>query len=123
MDRSAHRIIDVTHHADVNDLYLASDALVTDYSSVMFDYAVTGKPMAFFVPDLRQYIADRGVYFDLPEAVPGPLCVDVAQLGDGLRDLDALSTVYASKYLEFRARFAPWDDGKAAARVVDAFFS
>jgi CDP-glycerol glycerophosphotransferase len=122
-DRSEGRLIDVTRHPDVNDLYLAADALVTDYSSVMFDFAVTGKPMAFFTPDIEQYVAARGVYFDLAETVPGPLYEDVAHLADGLRDLDALAARYRDKYAAFCGRFAPWDDGKAAARVVDAFFA
>lgn len=121
-DRSAEQVTDVTRHPDVNDLYLASDVLVTDYSSVMFDYVVTGKPMAFFTPDLNQYIAVRGVYFDLREHAPGPLYDDVAHLADGLLDLDKLSAQYAARYRAFREKFAPWDDGKAASRVVDAFF-
>jgi CDP-glycerol glycerophosphotransferase len=121
-DRSRSRLIDVTRHRDVNDLYLASDALVTDYSSVMFDYAVTGRPMAFFTPDLKKYVAARGVYFDLAEHAPGPLAEDVVELAEHLRDLDALAAGYREKYTAFRDKFAPWDDGKAAARVVDAFF-
>jgi CDP-glycerol glycerophosphotransferase len=88
----------------------------------MFDYSVTRKPMAFFTPDLKRYVASRGMYFDLAEHAPGPLYEDVARLADGLRDLDALTRDHADKYEAFRQRFAPWDDGKAAARVVDAFF-
>jgi CDP-glycerol glycerophosphotransferase len=122
LDRSHGRLIDVTHHANINDLYITADALVTDYSSVMFDFSVTGKPMAFFTPDLKQYIASRGVYLDLAETVPGPLYIDVKNLADGLRDLDALAAEHADKYAAFRTQFTPWDDGKAAARVVETFF-
>ena len=123
VDRSADLVVDVTRERDINDLYLASDVLVTDYSSVMFDYAVTRKPMAFFTPDIKQYVATRGVYFDLAEVAPGPLCTTMKQLADEVRDLGALSSKYVGRAEAFRERFAPWDDGKAAARVVDAFFS
>ena len=51
-------VVDVTDHPDVNDLILASDAAVLDYSSLRFDYGITGKPMIFLVPDLERY--DRG---------------------------------------------------------------
>jgi CDP-glycerol glycerophosphotransferase len=121
-DHSAGRIHDVTQHPDINDLYLAADVLVTDYSSAMFDFAVTGKPILFFTPDLRQYAASRGVYFDLAEVAPGPLDVDVVTLAAHLKDVDEVAASHAERYAAFRARFAPWDDGKAAARVVDAFF-
>jgi CDP-glycerol glycerophosphotransferase len=121
-DRTAGQLIDVTRHNDINDLYIASDALITDYSSVMFDYAVTGKPMAFFTPDLDAYVAGRGTYFDLRDEAPGPLYDKVEDLAAGLSDLDALLTEHRDRYDTFRTKYAPWDDGKAAARVVDAFF-
>jgi CDP-glycerol glycerophosphotransferase len=123
LDRSRGRLLDATLHPDVNDLYIAADALVTDYSSTMFDFAVTGKPMAFFTPDLEQYVVARGAYFDLSEVAPGPLYPDVAHLGDALRDLEGLATQFAGRYAAFCERFTPWDDGKAAARVVDSFFN
>jgi CDP-glycerol glycerophosphotransferase len=121
-DRSAGRLVDVTRHGDINDLYIASDLLVTDYSSVMFDYSVTGKPIAFFAPDLDTYVAMRGAYFDLRAEAPGPVCRELADLVGGLRDLEAVAARYQDKYNAFREKYTPWDDGKAAARVVDSFF-
>jgi CDP-glycerol glycerophosphotransferase len=120
--RGGDRIRDVTGHPDVNDLYLIADVLVTDYSSSMFDFAVTGKPIVYFTPDMARYSAERGVYFDLAECAPGPLYTDVEALAEGLRGLPALAERYRDRYAAFRGRFAPWDDGHAAARVVDAFF-
>ena len=68
------RIRDVTRYPDIADLYLAADVLVTDYSSVMFDFALTDKPQLLLVPDLEQYRdVERGFYFDLEEAAPGPM--------------------------------------------------
>ena len=122
-DRSDHRVTDVTRHPDVNDLCIASDVLVTDYSSLMFDYAATRKPIALFTPDIKQYIAVRGVYFDLQEQGPGPLYNDVDSLAAELRDLEGFTAKHRATYDAFREKFAPWDDGKAAARVVDAFFA
>ncbi len=121
-DRSCDQVVDVTRHRDVNDLYIASDLLVTDYSSVMFDYAVSGKPMAFFVPDLEHYAAVRGMYLDLREIAPGPLCRDVSSLAEQVRDPVELARAHADRYADFRRQFSPWDDGNASARVVDAFF-
>ncbi len=98
-DRSDDRLVDVTRYPDINDLYLASDALITDYSSVMFDYAVTGKPMAFFTPDLKKFVATRGMYFDLEEAAPGPLYTDVAQLAEVLAKIDIVRAEYDDQVL------------------------
>ncbi|KQP27316.1 hypothetical protein ASF38_06085 [Aeromicrobium sp. Leaf272] len=121
-DRSRGRVLDLTRHHDVNDLYLASDVLVTDYSSVMFDYAVTGRPMHFFVPDLEAYARRRGMYMDLADIAPGPLVTSVGALARGIKKQDDLTDRYRTRYDHFRATYAPWDDGKAAARVVDLFF-
>ncbi|HET8561586.1 MAG TPA: CDP-glycerol glycerophosphotransferase family protein [Marmoricola sp.] len=113
---------DVTLYPDINDLFLASDALVTDYSSVMFDYVLLDRPMLFLVPDLADYRdRDRGFYFDFEADPPGPLVSDQQQLVAHLRD-DSAGAPFAPARARFRERFAPWDDGAAAARVVDAFF-
>lgn len=118
---SAHRsgtaggAIDVTAYPNVNDLYLAADVLVTDYSSVMFDYSVTGKPMAFLVPDLAEYQANRGFYFDFASEAPGPIFASSAEL---VKALPALKS-NDKKYAAWRKKFNPLEDGKAAKRVVD----
>src|SRR5215213_10738215 len=72
---------DVSSHPDIRDLYLAADVLITDYSSAMFDFAVTGKPMVFYTYDLAHYRDSvRGFYFDfLPEA-PGPVVQTTPEL-------------------------------------------
>ena len=111
-----HRVIDVTRYPDIADLYVAADALVTDYSSVFFDFVLTDKPMVFLAPDLVEYRDDnRGFYLDYHETVPGPVCLTTAEVVDTLRGPDT----FAARREEFRAEFAPHDDGKAAARVVE----
>ncbi|WP_146364483.1 CDP-glycerol glycerophosphotransferase family protein [Arthrobacter yangruifuii] len=65
------RTIDVTDYPDVNDLYLASDALVTDYSSAIFDYAELGRPIFLLAPDLEQFRQSRGLYLNPMTDLPG----------------------------------------------------
>ncbi|RAJ33510.1 CDP-glycerol glycerophosphotransferase [Kitasatospora sp. SolWspMP-SS2h] len=109
---------DVSDHPDVADLMLAADVLVTDYSSLMFDFAVTGRPMLFFTYDLEHYRNRlRGFTFDFQAHAPGPLLSTSAEVVAALRDFDPAP--YAERYRAFRERFCPLDDGRAAARVVD----
>ena len=65
--------IDVSDHPDINELMLVSDVLVTDYSSAIYEFALLGRPMAFFAPDYEAYEAERGFYFDYRTGVPGPI--------------------------------------------------
>jgi CDP-glycerol glycerophosphotransferase (TagB/SpsB family) len=118
-DVRAGGVIDVTSYPDVSDLFLAADALVTDYSSVMFDFSVTGKPIYFFTPDLDRYRQVlRGFYFDLLPVAPGPVVQDASELVEVVRHPDAVQAEYAAKYAAWRERFNPRDDGHAAERVV-----
>jgi CDP-glycerol glycerophosphotransferase len=115
--------IDVSSHPDIRELYLAADVLVTDYSSAMFDFAVTRKPMLFFTYDLAEYRdVTRGFYFDFEDEAPGPLLATTDELGDALQNLEAITARHASAYGSFHERFCSLEDGRAAARVVDAFF-
>ncbi|KJQ53638.1 CDP-glycerol glycerophosphotransferase family protein [Microbacterium sp. SA39] len=118
-DRAGARVIDVTGYPETAQLLLAADALITDYSSVMFDFSVTGKPMYFLVPDMDHYRGQlRGFYFDLPGRAPGPLVRTQDELAAALADPGQEAT-YASRYAAWRAQFNTRDDGRAAQRVVD----
>jgi CDP-glycerol glycerophosphotransferase len=115
--------INVTAYPDISELLLISDVLVTDYSSVMFDFAPTGRPMLFFAYDLEQYRDDlRGFYFNFEAEAPGPLLASSAGVIAALADIDAVSAQHRASYEEFRAKFCPLDDGKAAARACDRIF-
>lgn len=116
-------IIDATSYPLLNDLLLAADLVITDYSSIMFDYTVTGKPIQFFVPDYDDYRdRRRGLYFDLAESAPGPLSYTPEELVENVRNVAAKHAEHADAYAAWVAKFNPRDDGQAAARVVDAVF-
>jgi CDP-glycerol glycerophosphotransferase len=115
--------INVTGYPDISELFLVSDALITDYSSVMFDFAPTGRPILFFTYDLEQYRDNlRGFYFDLEAEAPGPLLATSDEVVQAIRDLDAVSAGYHASYQAFAAKFCPLDDGKAGARACDRIF-
>ncbi|MFE4452297.1 CDP-glycerol glycerophosphotransferase family protein [Streptomyces sp. NPDC056796] len=111
---------DVSRHPDVAGLILISDVLVTDYSSLMFDFAQTGRPMLFHTYDLEHYRDTlRGFCFDFEKLAPGPLIGDSAAVVEALRDPDAATAGHREAYARFRESFCDLDDGTAAARVVD----
>lgn len=115
-DVAGRRVIDVTAYPDAAPLLLAADALITDYSSVMFDFGVTGKPMYFLVPDMEHYRGElRGFYFDLESHAPGPLVRTQDEL---VAALAADQAEHADRYAAWTARFNARDDGRASERVV-----
>jgi len=114
------RVIDVTGHPDITQLALASDALITDFASLMFDYAGLDRPIVIHTSDEDHavYQAVRGTYFDLRSFPPGA----VAHSEDELIDVFATGHWHSSRSTRlraaFRERFCPYDDGRAAERVV-----
>ncbi|MFJ6851238.1 CDP-glycerol glycerophosphotransferase family protein [Streptomyces sp. NPDC091271] len=111
---------DVSRHPDVAELMLISDVLVTDYSSLMFDFAQTGRPMLFHTYDLEHYRDTlRGFCFDFENRAPGPLITDSASVVEALRDPEAATAGHREAYAGFREAFCDLDDGTAAAQVVD----
>ncbi|MET9925685.1 MULTISPECIES: CDP-glycerol glycerophosphotransferase family protein [unclassified Streptomyces] len=111
---------DVTYYPDIADLYLIADVLITDYSSVLFDFAHSGRPMLFFTYDLEHYRDTlRGFYFDFTSRAPGPLIKTSEDLVAAIRNIDEVSEEYQEKYARFRDDFCEPSDGRAAARVVD----
>lgn len=111
---------DVCNHPDIADLYLAADMMVTDYSSTMFDFAVTGKPQLFYTYDLDRYRDKlRGFYFDLAEVAPGPLVATSDELISAMADIDTVTAEHAERYARFRETFCHLEDGHATQRVLD----
>ncbi|WP_433300045.1 bifunctional glycosyltransferase/CDP-glycerol:glycerophosphate glycerophosphotransferase [Actinoplanes sp. CA-030573] len=112
------RLVDVSGHRSVEDLYLAADVLITDYSSAMFDFAVLDRPVVVYAPDWAAYRDLRGAYFDLLAEPPGPVATEFGEL---VRILEAGERGDAAR-AAFRARFCYLDDGGASERVVRRVF-
>ncbi|MFC9959554.1 CDP-glycerol glycerophosphotransferase family protein [Streptomyces nigra] len=112
------RVLDVSGHPSVEALCLASDALVTDYSSIMVDYVCLDRPVVLLTDDWEAHEAVRGTYVDLRAFPPGA----VARGEDDLIDIFVSGHWRGSRSAElrtaFRRRFCPHDDGRAAERVV-----
>lgn len=107
---------------DIAELYLVADMLITDYSSVMFDYSILNRPMIFFAYDLERYKDNiRGFYFDFLNEAPGPVATDTKQLVDII--LSGTCRQYEDNLRAFRKKFNHADDGNASARVVELIIS
>ncbi|MGQ4732014.1 MULTISPECIES: CDP-glycerol glycerophosphotransferase family protein [Streptomyces] len=121
------RVLDVTGHPRVEELCLAADALITDYSSLTFDYACLDRPIVVHAPDWDTYRTTRGTYFDLlsgrPGDTPGPVTATSDELVEVFRAGEWRSPASAALRTAFRERFCPYDDGHAAERVVRRFFA
>ncbi|WP_042401255.1 bifunctional glycosyltransferase/CDP-glycerol:glycerophosphate glycerophosphotransferase [Streptacidiphilus carbonis] len=117
---------DVSAHPSVEELALASDALLADYSSVMFDYANLDRPIVVHAPDWEVYKESRGVYMDLvsgrPGDTPGVVATDVEGLIEAFRSGAWEGEESAKLRAAFRERFCQFDDGRAAERVVRRVF-
>ena len=113
----------LSKYDDVTEIYLMSDILITDYSSVFFDYAGLRRPMLFFTYDLDKYRDIlRGFYIDMEKELPGPLVYTTEEVINRIKSIDEMNKEYASRYDAFYERFCCWEDGHAAKRVVDAVF-
>ncbi|MFC4590517.1 bifunctional glycosyltransferase/CDP-glycerol:glycerophosphate glycerophosphotransferase [Sphaerisporangium corydalis] len=121
--RMRHFVRPAGSYPEVNDLILASDALLSDYSSIICDYACTGRPILLYADDYDEYVrVERGLNYDLREIAPGPMLSTTGELVAAVRGLAAVTEEYAERYADFAGLFCSEESGKAAPRVVDAFF-
>ncbi len=112
-------IRDVSAHANVSELHLAADVLVADYSSAMFDFAITGKPIVLFTYDVDDYQHRlRGFYLDLATEAPGPLLATTDEVIDALRGNLGVDGRYGERYARFRERFCHLEDGRGTERLL-----
>ncbi|WP_036828564.1 CDP-glycerol glycerophosphotransferase family protein, partial [Photobacterium sanctipauli] len=106
----------VSDYDDVNDLYLISDMLITDYSSVFFDYAILERPIFFYMYDRQSYEDDvRGFYLNIDRDLPGPIYTDRISLANAIKSPSEIN------YDDFNLQFNPFEDGNSAKRVVEKF--
>lgn len=114
----------LSKYDDISELYLISDILITDYSSVFFDYANLKRPMLFFTYDLEKYRdVLRGFYFDIEKEVPGPLVFTTEEVVEAVHNVKSIQIEYKQRYDDFYGRFCEWEDGHAAQKVVESVFS
>lgn len=111
-------VYDVSDYEDINELYVISDMLITDYSSVFFDYANLKRPILFFMYDLQEYKNNiRDFYIDLNE-LPGPVVENEKDLIKNIRNIDNISKEYHDIYKKFNDKYNYLDSGKVTAKVV-----
>lgn len=113
-------VYNASKYDDVTELYLISDVLITDYSSVFFDYANLKRPMLFFTYDLEKYRDTlRGFYLDLEKDCPGPIIKTNTELIEKLKDFEKLREDYKDQLDEFYNRFCYLEDGNASKRIAE----
>jgi CDP-ribitol ribitolphosphotransferase / teichoic acid ribitol-phosphate polymerase len=110
------RIIDGSRAAiDVNDLLFSVDLLITDYSSIVFEFSILQRPMLFYAYDLEEYVEGRGFYVPFEEFVPGRIVRDFSELEDAIRR-DAYEV---EKVAAFARTHFDHFDGRATDRIID----
>ncbi|MFC5465629.1 CDP-glycerol glycerophosphotransferase family protein [Lederbergia graminis] len=116
-------VYDFSNHKDIRELYVIADLLITDYSSVFFDYGNLRRPMIFFVYDLEEYRDQiRGFYYDFEAKAPGPLVRTTEEIIRVIQDIDENGFSPSASIEAFYEKFCYLEDGNATKRVVDAVF-
>lgn len=114
---------DFSNYDDIAELYLVSDILITDYSSVFFDYANLQRPILFYTYDLEKYRDQlRGFYLDIEKELPGPLLMQTKEVIDAILNIDQVKDEFKERYKVFYNKFCKWDDGKASKKTVAEVF-
>lgn len=103
---------------DINELMTIADICVSDYSSLVFEYSIFERPMAFFVYDLEEYIDDRGLYYDFDEITPGPLCYTTEELIEYIESLER-DGFDPAEVSAFKQRFMSSCDGHSTERILE----
>ncbi|WP_330175561.1 bifunctional glycosyltransferase family 2 protein/CDP-glycerol:glycerophosphate glycerophosphotransferase [Streptomyces sp. NBC_01498] len=116
-------VIDVSGHHDVSELLCLADVLITDYSSIMFDYALLDRPMVFHTPDLDAYAAERGSYFDLRAEAPGPVVGTEDELHKAIAGLKVSDTEHRAARARFAEKFGGFESGLAARTALDVLLA
>ena len=105
--------------ADIQELYLITDILITDYSSTMLDYSLLNRPILLFPYDLDQYLKLRGMYYELEEIAPGPIVENFDGLISAIKNIDAVERDFREKRMQIRDRFNKYTDGNSIQRILD----
>lgn len=111
----------VPRSIDANELLSIVDVLVSDYSSIYFDFMLTERPILFYIPDLERYNEYRGLYFSVDE-LPGPATDQAEQIAEWINEIDTVRENYRACYQKTKAWACEYDDGHAAERVLETVF-
>ena len=115
-------VFNVARYDEINELYLVSDIIMTDYSSVFFDFANLKRPMLFYMYDFDDYQNNlRDFYISLDE-LPGPISKTQDELENNLKNIDSIFKDYKGKYEKFNKKYNYLDDGNASERVIKVIF-
>lgn len=110
--------LDLSQNRDINDLLLVTDILITDYSSVIFDYFLVGKPVIYYVYDLEEYSAGRGLYYDFEDYVYGSIAKTQKELIQAIKSEDLMP----EKRTIFQNRFMEACDGRSTKKTYQWIF-
>src|SRR5699024_5915999 len=114
-------VYDKSLHKDINELYLISDILITDYSSVFFDYAILNRPIYFYTADLEEYRDTlRGFYLNYEKEAPGPITQTTTEL---IKEIKSVNNYDYNRLAKFNKHFNYLEDGNATERVVHTFLN
>jgi CDP-glycerol glycerophosphotransferase len=114
---------DFSHHEDIRELYLIADILMTDYSSVFFDYGNLKRPMIFYVYDIEQYRDHlRGFYFDFEKEAPGPLVMSTEEVIQAVKRMEVDGFQLSSTFNSFYEKFCYLESGYSTSKVVENIF-
>jgi CDP-glycerol glycerophosphotransferase len=113
---------DLTSYNTIEDLYLIADLLITDYSSVMFDYALLNRPMIFYTYDFDDYSENlRGLYVDFQKEAPGPIVYDTDTIIENIKNIDKHYETYKDRIEAFISKYLTYENGESCKKVVKAF--
>jgi len=116
-------VYNVSSYDDIQELYLISDILITDYSSVMFDFANSNKPILFYTYDLKRYDSEvRGFYMNFEKNAPGPMVLDEDHLFYEIKNINKVQEKFLKRYQNFREMFCHLENGQSSQRVVNSVF-
>ncbi|WP_271002685.1 bifunctional glycosyltransferase/CDP-glycerol:glycerophosphate glycerophosphotransferase [Listeria seeligeri] len=112
-------ILNLSVNHDINDLMLFSDALITDYSSVIFEYSLMNRPIYFFAYDIDEYLDERGFYFDYKATIPGEVFKDTTSLINSIKN----GTYNYADLETFKKKFVGSLDGDSTKRFVETYIT
>lgn len=107
---------------DPNEILCIADLLVTDYSSIFFDFLVTNKPIVFYTSDYEKYKQERGLYMDVDD-LPGPNTTSIDELIKVINNEKFNSYSYKQRYKDMKEKYVPYDDGNVTKRLVNKIFN